>query len=102
MGLTSREIVALILALLFLQVLYLVSDPKSPAPAELLAHTAREQEFMAQYLKRNGIQWRHYFGPNGPRPPPSLFMWPASHIGQVHTVTSTEGYWYVEDELICV
>eukprot|EP00598_Pedospumella_elongata_P003827 CAMPEP_0184979112 /NCGR_PEP_ID=MMETSP1098-20130426/9466_1 /TAXON_ID=89044 /ORGANISM="Spumella elongata, Strain CCAP 955/1" /LENGTH=511 /DNA_ID=CAMNT_0027502379 /DNA_START=62 /DNA_END=1597 /DNA_ORIENTATION=- len=75
------------------QVLYLVSDPKSPAPAELLAHTAREQEFMAQYLKRNGIQWRHYFGPNGPRPPPSLFMWPASHIGQVHTVTSTEGYW---------
>jgi len=77
----------------FSQVLYLISDPKVPAPAELLAHTAREEEFMAQYLKRTGIQWRHFFGPNGPRAPPSLFMWPASHTGQVHTVTSSEGYW---------
>ena len=76
-----------------LQVLYIISDPKFPAPKHLLDHTKKEQEFMAEYLERTGIQWRHYFGPNGPRPPPSLFMWPASQIGQVHSVTSTEGYW---------
>ena len=73
--------------------LYLIIDPKVAAPKDLLEHTAKETAFMAEYLNRTGIQWRHYYGPNGPRPPPSLFMWPASHVGQVHAVTSTEGYW---------
>jgi hypothetical protein len=78
-----------------LQVLYIVTDPDYPAPAALLEHTAKEMAFMAEYLNRTGIQWRHYYGPNGPRPPPAQFMWPAAHIGQVHSVTSNEGFWYV-------
>ena len=38
-------------------------------------------------------RWRHYFGPDGPRPPPVLNMWPADEIGQVHEINSTNGYW---------
>jgi hypothetical protein len=75
------------------QVLYVITDPDKPAPTELLERTTKEINFMAEYLNRTGIQWRHYYGPNGPRPPPSLHMWPASHVGQVHSVTSKEGYW---------
>ena len=29
----------------------------------------------------------------GPRPPPSLYMWPADHMGVLHRVESPEGYW---------
>ncbi len=71
----------------------MIADPKHPAPKELLAHNAKEAAFMAEYLQRTGMQWRHYYGPAGPRPPPSQYMWPAAHIGQVHSVSSTEGYW---------
>ncbi len=48
---------------------------------------------MDEYYKRTGILWRHYYGPDGPRPPPSLFMWPASQVGEVHGVTSSYGFW---------
>lgn len=40
-----------------------------------------------------GIKWRHYYGPNGPRAPPKLFMWPANEIGEVHSLESGEGKW---------
>lgn len=47
-------------------------------------------------LKLNkGIAWRHYYGPNGPRPPPVLHMWAADAIGDTHKIISTEGFWYV-------
>ena len=32
-------------------------------------------------------------GPNGPRPPPILFHWPAPQIGAVHEVTTLQSYW---------
>lgn len=40
-----------------------------------------------------GLLWRHYFGPKGPRPPPILHMWSASEVGQIHDVTSDQGFW---------
>jgi hypothetical protein len=46
-----------------------------------------------------GIRWRHYYGPNGPRAPPKLFMWPANEIGEVHYLESEEGKWY-DDEML--
>ena len=39
--------------------------------------------------------WRHYYGLEGPRPPPILHMWSASEIGERHQVTSDQGFWYV-------
>ena len=32
-------------------------------------------------------------GPNGPRPPPVLFQWPAPEIGSVHEVITPHGFW---------
>jgi prolyl 4-hydroxylase len=75
------------------QVFYVVEDPNQPAPAELKSQTDREVRFIRDYSEKNGIPWRHYYGPNGPRPPPIHFMWPATQIGQVHAVTSSHGYW---------
>lgn len=53
----------------------------------------KEIEHNAKYKARVGIPWRHHFGPEGPRPPPVLYMWPAKQIGDVHQVVSTQGYW---------
>lgn len=52
-----------------------------------------EEAFQQQYLKEKGIQYRHYFGPDGPRAPPTLYMWPADYVGQKHRVDSTNGFW---------
>eukprot|EP00600_Ochromonadales_sp_CCMP1393_P008568 CAMPEP_0174962562 /NCGR_PEP_ID=MMETSP0004_2-20121128/4848_1 /TAXON_ID=420556 /ORGANISM="Ochromonas sp., Strain CCMP1393" /LENGTH=438 /DNA_ID=CAMNT_0016211099 /DNA_START=94 /DNA_END=1410 /DNA_ORIENTATION=- len=76
------------------QVMYIVEDPNHPAPEELRESTYREADFMKEYLNRTGLHWRHYFGPEGPRPPPVLYMWPAPAVGAVHTVLSTESYWH--------
>jgi hypothetical protein len=75
-------------------VLYLVEDPNNPPPEPLRRSAHAEVDFNAAYFNRTGLLWRHYFGPSGPRPPPSMFMWPASEIGQTHTVTLRDGYWY--------
>ena len=32
-------------------------------------------------------------GPNGPRPPPILYHWPAPSIGAVHEVITSQSYW---------
>lgn len=72
---------------------YVIEDKDHPAPSHMLAHLEKEERFMAEYKNRTGLQWRHYFGPNGPRGPPVLHMWPAKEIGQIHKVTSSEGYW---------
>ena len=42
-----------------------------------------------------GIDWKHYYGVNGPRSPPVLYMHKADNIGQVHHVESKEGFWLV-------
>eukprot|EP01041_Mallomonas_annulata_P007474 gene7474-15296_t len=75
------------------QVLYMMHDPKFPATKEVLDLAAKEEKFIAEYKNRTGIYWRSYYGPDGPRAPPTLFMWPAQEIGQVHTVASKHGQW---------
>jgi hypothetical protein len=70
-----------------------IEDPDDPAPAQLKESTAKELQFMDDYFKRTGMLWRHYYGPEGPRPKPTLFMWPATTIGEVHALTSSYGYW---------
>ncbi len=74
--------------------LYLIRDPSRPAPAALEEHTARELAFDEEYLNRTGLHWRHYFGPDGPRGPPTLFMWPAPEVGHVHKIAASEGHWH--------
>lgn len=75
------------------QSLYFIYDPKNPAEQSFLDVSNREMDFSDEYFARNGVMWRHFYGQNGPRPPPSLYHWPASKVGQVHRVTSSEGYW---------
>jgi hypothetical protein len=73
--------------------MYAVEDAKRPAPPAMLLHRENELKFGAEYLNRTGLQWRHYYGPDGPRPPPVLHMWPAHEIGEIHGVTSRHGKW---------
>lgn len=75
------------------KVVYLVTDPERPAPENLIKLNEDEAKFSEEYYNRTGIKWRHYFGPNGPRPPPTLFMWPTNEIGEIHYVDSTAGKW---------
>jgi len=76
---------------------YYIEDPDHPASEEVLSLANREQQFMAEYFNRTGIQWRHYFGPDGPRPPPTHFMWPAKAVGDVHRIYSSQGYWHCSE-----
>lgn len=78
------------------KVLYIVEDQEDPPPQHLRESTERELRFMQEYKERTGIHWRHFYGPDGPRAPPELFMWPAKDIGQVHRVTTEAGYWQSE------
>ena len=83
------------------QFLYVVSDESRPPPDELKIQLEKERKFNEDYLKRTGNIWRHYYGPNGPRPPPVLYMWPANEIGQLHTVKSYNGKWNCGDADKC-
>ena len=73
--------------------LYVLHDEKNPAPRAVVEMSAREEAFMEEYFRRTGILWRHFFGPDGPRAPPVLHMWPARRVGAVHRVVSREGFW---------
>ena len=53
----------------------------------------QEEAFLNEYANKTGIAWRHYYGPEGPRPPPILFMWPTKEVGDVHSLVSSNGYW---------
>jgi len=75
------------------QVLYLLYDPAFPATAEVQGLTDAEMSYIAEYKNRTGLFWRSYYGPDGPRPPPQLYMWPADEVGQVHQVVSSHGQW---------
>ncbi len=75
------------------QVLYVIEDPARPPPAAMIKHRENEIKFGDEYLNRTGIQWRHYYGPAGPRGPPVLHMWSADEVGQIHGVTSHHGHW---------
>jgi prolyl 4-hydroxylase len=83
------------------QFLYVVSDESRPPPKELMEQLEKEKKFGEEYLKRTGNIWRHYFGPNGPRSPPVLYMWPANEIGQIHTVSTYNGKWTCNDPIKC-
>ena len=73
--------------------LYLLQDEASPAPDDVFQRTADELEYMADYKENTGMQWMSYYGEDGPRAPPVLYMWPAEEVGQVHQVISTHGKW---------
>ena len=75
------------------QTLYIIQDKENSPPSGIKKQADKEVEFTSQYFVEKGIQWRHFFGTQGPRPPPSLYMWPADQIGLVHKVDSPEGYW---------
>jgi len=75
------------------EVLYLLYDPAFPATAEVQGLTDAEMSYIAEYKNRTGLFWRSYYGPDGPRPPPQLYMWPADEVGQVHQVVSSHGQW---------
>jgi len=83
------------------QFLYVVSDESRTPPPELNIQLEKERKFNEEYLKRTGNIWRHYYGPNGPRSPPVLYMWPANEIGQLHTVKSYNGKWSCGDADKC-
>ena len=71
----------------------MLEDKEHPAAADVFEHTKNELAYMAEYLNRTGDQWMSYYGPEGPRAPPVLFMWPADEVGQVHRVVSNHGFW---------
>jgi prolyl 4-hydroxylase len=80
--------------------LYLIEGPESEReairkalPPGVAKLAEEERKFNEEYKQRTGIDWRHYYGPNGPRAPPVLHMHAADFIGQTHTVTSSEGHW---------
>lgn len=78
------------------KILNVIRDEEQPLDANhpVMTHTIKEEEYDKEYMAKNdGLRWRHYFGPNGPRPPPTLNMWPADHIGNIHEVNSSNGYW---------
>jgi prolyl 4-hydroxylase len=80
---------------------YPIYDPASPGDAAVIARTLAEESFNEDYFRRTGLRYRHYFGPDGPRAPPQLSMWPADVVGRVHGVTSTQGYWSCSDSNDC-
>ena len=80
------------------QTLYIIEDKENSPPSSIRNQAEKEIQFTSQYLAKTGIQWRHFFGNEGPRPPPSLYMWPADQIGVIHKVVSPEGYWTCKDE----
>lgn len=75
------------------KVLYPILEKDHPPPRKLWKLHQKEEAFMLDYYERTGILWRHYYGPNGPRAPPILYMWPAEEIGQTHHVQSFASYW---------
>ena len=75
------------------QVTYVITDPTSLPPRHMQEQADREREFTKLYFQQKGLHWRHFYGPQGARPPPVLHMWGAEEVGQVHRVTSKEGHW---------
>ena len=75
------------------KVFYTIEDPEVPGDKAVVEQTLQEEAFLREYTNKTGIAWRHYYGSDGPRPPPVLFMWPTKEVGDVHKLTSHNGYW---------
>mmetsp|Transcript_6542 Transcript_6542/g.6766 ORF Transcript_6542/g.6766 Transcript_6542/m.6766 type:complete len:508 (-) Transcript_6542:187-1710(-) len=73
--------------------LYLLEDKAFPASQAVQDHTTAEIAFIAEHKNRTGVYWRSYFGPDGPRAPPKLYMWSAEEIGHKRNITSKHGVW---------
>lgn len=80
------------------KMLYVVIDNNRLPSKEMLAQYDREIKFSEDYLKKNGILWRHFFGPEGPRPPPVLYHHTAPEVGYKHKLHSKEGKWFCDGE----
>jgi prolyl 4-hydroxylase len=76
--------------------LYPIYDSEFPGNSDLIARVKAEESFAEEYFNRTGVRWRHYYGSNGPRPPPVLAMWPADAVGIVHSVISNHGFWHCD------
>lgn len=77
-------------------ILNVIRDNEFPLSSThpVMAQTLKEEAYDRAYMAENdGLRWRHFFGENGPRPPPTLNMWPADTIGAIHEVNSSNGYW---------
>ena len=57
------------------KVFYSIEDPEFPGTEEIVNHAKNEENYIREYFNRTGIPWRHYYGQDGPRPPPILYMW---------------------------
>merc|ERR1712228_97520 len=55
----------------------------------------KEKQFVTEYIDRTGYPWLAHY----PRHPPIHHMWPASFIGQTHTIVTNETYWTCVPEL---
>ena len=47
---------------------------------------------MDDYYNSTGLIWQHYYGPDGPRGPPTMYMWPAKKVSDVHVVGKLRCY----------
>ena len=79
-----------------MKVFYTIEDPDVPGNEAVVKEVLREEAFLTEYLNKTGIAWRHYYGDDGPRLPPVLFMWPTKEVGDVHSLVSSNGYWTCE------
>lgn len=75
------------------QPLYYMEDSECVPDPRIMDIAAKEQQYMEEYYRKSGDQWRHFYGEYGPRPEPKLHMWPSEFVGQTHTVSSSEGQW---------
>ena len=80
------------------QILYLIeassAQDKRKVDPKMVDITEKQMAFMENYFRKNKIPWRHYFGEDGPRGPPELYMWHANYLNQIHEVVSEHSHWY--------
>lgn len=75
-----------------------MNHPKAPTAEQqkVIDETYKEVAYMEAYYERTGELYyascRDADGKFRPRPRPIHYMWPADHIGQVHSVQTVEGY----------
>lgn len=77
--------------------IYVYYDRAHPGNAEQRVKTESELTFLQSYFNRTGLVWNSFYGPDGPRGSPVLFMRSADYLGQKHSVVSQNGMWFCND-----